>query len=200
MKKTASAKRFQTTPRTFFVASVILVSTMMPGWAVAQTDHRAMTTDDIINAYHELENELLRRFDIQVKVRDEALRPIVLALAHIRSKKAIPLFLDNITVVPNPRLEKVGDIEPVQIVKGGNNLYIMLVALIEIGGIPLEQCIAELEKVQSGSLRETLLLYLGQKSYGEWFKQAIQNHANASEDKEKWQRVLDVLSHPSPTP
>ena len=73
------------------------------------------------------------------------------------------------------------------------DVYPVLDALVRIGAIPVEQCIAELEKAQDGSLRETLLATLGQELHGKAFVQEIRGRASSPKAKEKWGRVLGLL-------
>lgn len=196
MRTPLPEKRYRDRPLIFFVVSMVLAWAMSPGYVIAQGSNQTMTTDSMVRTYDEVEGELLRRFEDQVKNNDPELAATARALGHVRSKKAIPLLLRHIGVVPERHDEKVGDFYPVRVVGGSTykDVYPILDALLRIGGIPVEQCIAELEKAQDGSLRETLLVNLGQGLHGKAFVQEIRNRASLPKGKEKWGRLLGLWS------
>jgi hypothetical protein len=195
MRTPLPEKRFRELSLTVFVVSMVMASAMIPGQVIAQGSNQTMTTGSMVRTYDELETELLRRFDVQVKNHDPELTATVRALGHVRSKRAIPLLLSHIDVVPGRHGEKVGDFYPVRIVGASTykDVYPVLDALVKIGSIPVAQCIAELEKAQDGSLRETLLANLGQGLHGKAFVQEIRSRASSPKGKEKWERLLGLL-------
>lgn len=195
MKTQEQRDVFTPLTRMYFVVSLLLGLTMMPRLALAQPGIQTRSIGEIITTYDSLETELLRRFETQIKNHDSELTQTAMALAHIGSKRAVPLFLDNITVVPGSPAARVGEFYPVQIVKGSNykNTYVMLVALLRLGSVSLEQCISEIDKAQDKSLRETLLAHLGQELHGKAFANEMRSRASSPEGKEKWGRLLSLL-------
>jgi hypothetical protein len=103
-------------------------------------------------------------------------------------------MLRNIEVIPGEVNEKVGDFYPVRTRVGTyRRVYVMLGFLVSLGGIPLEQCIAELEKAQDGALRETLLAHLAQELHGKAFMDEVRSRAASQDGKEKWGRLLNQM-------
>ena len=77
---------------TLVVAVLLLGLAITPRATLAQTNIQTRSIGDLTAAYDALEAELLRRVKIQISDRDPELGKTALALAHIGSKKAIPLF------------------------------------------------------------------------------------------------------------
>jgi len=181
---------------TLVVAVLLLGLAITPRATLAQTNIQTRSIGDLTAAYDALEAELLRRVKIQISDRDPELGKTALALAHIGSKKAIPLFLENITAFPDYPEKKVGDFYLVRGVTSVNykNLFIMPIALLELGNnVPLERCVSEIGKAQDGSMRETLLTYLAQKLHGETFMDEVRSRAATQDGKEKWGRLLNQM-------
>ena len=179
-----------------FAAGLLLGLAVIPRATLAQTNIQTRSIGDLTAAYDALEAELLRRVKIQISDRDPELGKTALALAHIGSKKAIPLFLENITAFPDYPEKKVGDFYLVRGVTSVNykNLFIMPIALLELGNnVPLERCVSEIGKAQDGSMRETLLTYLAQKLHGETFMDEVRSRAATQDGKEKWGRLLNQM-------
>ena len=179
-----------------FAVGLLLGLAVIPEATFAQTNIQTRSVGDLTATYDALEAELLRRVKIQISDRDPELGKTALALAHIGSKKAIPLFLENITAFPDYPEKKVGDFYLVRGVTSVNykNLFIMPIALLELGNnVPLERCVSEIGKAQDGSMRETLLTYLAQKLHGETFMDEVRSRAATQDGKEKWGRLLNQM-------
>jgi len=170
------------------------VFAVFPCRVIAQPDYQKMTIESMVQVYRDIENELLRRFETQAKSADRELVRTSQALVHIQSRKAVPLMLRNIEVIPGEIKGKVGDFYPVRTRVGTYRcMYVMIGFLVSLGGIPLEQCIAELEKAQDGALRETLLAHLAQELHGEAFMDEVRSRAASQDGKEKWGRLLSQM-------
>jgi len=170
------------------------VFAVFPCRVIAQPDYQKMTIESMVQVYRDIENELLRRFETQAKSADRELVRTSQALVHIQSRKAVLLMLRNIEVIPGEVNEKVGDFYPVRTRVGTyRRVYVMLGFLVSLGGIPLEQCIAELEKAQDGALRETLLAHLAQELHGKAFMDEVRSRAASQDGKEKWGRLLNQM-------
>jgi len=196
MKTQEQRERFTSLRRMLFAAGLLLGLAVIPRATLAQTNIQTRSIGDLTAAYDALEAELLRRVKIQISDRDPELGKTALALAHIGSKKAIPLFLENITAFPDYPEKKVGDFYLVRGVTSVNykNLFIMPIALLELGNnVPLERCVSEIGKAQDGSMRETLLTYLAQKLHGETFMDEVRSRAATQDGKEKWGRLLNQM-------
>jgi hypothetical protein len=194
--KTQISRNFpKTACPALLVATVFFVFATSPHRVIAQPDYQQMTLASMIRIYRDIENELLRRFETQAESSDRELIRTSQALVRIQSRKAIPLMLRNIEVVPGAIKGKVGDIYPVRTIGVGTyrGMYVMLGFLVSLGGIPLEQCVAELEKAQDGSLRETLLTHLAQELHGKAFMDEVRTRAATQEGREKWGRLLNKL-------
>jgi len=182
--------------RTLVVTGLLLGLAATPEATFAQTNIQTRSIGDLTAAYDALEAELLRRVKIQISDRDPELGKTALALAHIGSKKAIPLFFENITAFPDYPEKKVGNVYPVKCVSSVNheNLFTVPIALLRLGNnVPLERCVSEIGKAQDGSLRETLLTYLAQKLHGKTFMNEVRARAATQEGKEKWGRLLNQM-------
>lgn len=197
MKIQTSEKIQGTASLALFVTVIFFGFVIIPHRVIAQSNYQTMTIESMVKTYRDIENELLRRFELQVNNADRELTRTVQGLVYIRSRKAIPLLLHNIEVVPGSINEKVGDFYPVRMIGVGTyrGMYVMLNSLVSLGGIPLEQCVSELEKSQDGSLRETLLAHLGQELHGKAFVQEIRSRASSPNGKDKWGRLLSLLPH-----
>jgi len=182
--------------RTLVVTVLLLGLAATPGATFAQTNIQTRSIGDLTAAYDALEAELLRRVKIQIGDRDPELGKTALALAHIGSKKAVPLFLENITVFPDSPAKKIGDFYPVRLVTSVNykNVFIMPIALFELGNnVPLERCVSEIGKAEDESLRESLLTSLARRLHGETFMNEVRTRAATQDGKEKWGRLLNQM-------
>jgi hypothetical protein len=182
--------------RTLVVTGLLLGLAATPEATFAQTNIQTRSIGDLTAAYDALEAELLRRVKIQIGDRDPELIQTALALAHIGSKKAVPLFLENIAIVPDYPAEKVGDFYPVRVVRasGYRNVFIMPIVLFELGNnVPLERCVSEIGKAEDESLRETLLTSLARRLHGEAFMDEVRTRAATQDGKEKWGRLLNQM-------
>ena len=182
--------------RTLFAVGLLLGLAVIPEATFAQTNIQTRSIGDLTATYDALEAELLRRVKIQIGDRDPELGKTVLALAHIGSKKAVPLFLENIAIVPDYPAEKVGDFYPVRVVRasGYRNVFIMPIVLFELGNnVPLERCVSEIGKAEDKSLRETLLTSLARRLHGEAFMDEVRTRAATQDGKEKWGRLLNQM-------
>jgi hypothetical protein len=193
--KTQTSRNFpKTTYPALLVAAMFSVFAVFPCRVIAQPDYQKMTIESMVQVYRDIENELLRRFETQAKSADRELVRTSQALVHIQSRKAVLLMLRNIEVIPGEVNEKVGDFYPVRTRVGTyRRVYVMLGFLVSLGGIPLEQCIAELEKAQDGALRETLLAHLAQELHGKAFMDEVRSRAASQDGKEKWGRLLNQM-------
>ena len=179
-----------------FAAGLLLGLAVIPRATLAQTNIQTRSIGDLTAAYDALEAELLRRVKIQISDRDPELIQTALALAHIGSKKAVPLFLENIAIVPDYPAEKVGDFYPVRVVRasGYRNVFIMPIVLFELGNnVPLERCVSEIGKAEDESLRESLLTSLARRLHGETFMNEVRTRAATQDGKEKWGRLLNQM-------
>lgn len=174
------------------IAAVVVMSEV----AFPQTVDKTNRTSEIIAIYDSLESELLNRLERQLRNHDTELAETVMALAHIGSKKAVPIFLANITVVPSTPIKKIGGFYPIKTVKNSSydNIYVMLVALIRLKTISLDQCMAEIAKAPEKSLRETLLVSLGQETHGKTFINEIKSRALIVNQSERWRRLSSMLT------
>jgi hypothetical protein len=182
--------------RTLFAVGLLLGLAVIPEATFAQTNIQTRSIGDLTATYDALEAELLRRVKIQIGDRDPELIQTALALAHIGSKKAVPLFLENIAIVPDYPAEKVGDFYPVRVVRasGYRNVFIMPIVLFELGNnVPLERCVSEIGKAEDESLRETLLTSLARRLHGEAFMDEVRTRAATQDGKEKWGRLLNQM-------
>jgi len=182
--------------RTLFAVGLLLGLAVIPEATFAQTNIQTRSIGDLTATYDALEAELLRRVKIQIGDRDPELIQTALALAHIGSKKAVPLFLENIAIVPDYPAEKVGDFYPVRVVRasGYRNVFIMPIVLFELGNnVPLERCVSEIGKAEDKSLRETLLTSLARRLHGEAFMDEVRTRAATQDGKEKWGRLLNQM-------
>ena len=196
MKTQEQREHFTSLRLMLFAVGLLLGLAVIPEATFAQTNIQTRSIGDLTATYDALEAELLRRVKIQISDRDPELGKTALALAHIGSKKAIPLFLENITAFPDYPEKKVGDFYLVRGVTSVNykNLFIMPIALLELGNnVPLERCVSEIGKAQDGSMRETLLTYLAQKLHGETFMDEVRSRAATQDGKEKWGRLLNQM-------
>ena len=181
---------------TLVVAVLLLGLAITPRATLAQTNIQTRSIGDLTAAYDALEAELLRRVKIQISDRDPELIQTALALAHIGSKKAVPLFLENIAIVPDYPAEKVGDFYPVRVVRasGYRNVFIMPIVLFELGNnVPLERCVSEIGKAEDESLRESLLTSLARRLHGKAFMDEVRTRAATQDGKEKWGRLLNQM-------
>ena len=182
--------------RTLVVTGLLLGLAATPEATFAQTNIQTRSIGDLTAAYDALEAELLRRVKIQISDRDPELIQTALALAHIGSKKAVPLFLENIAIVPDYPAEKVGDFYPVRVVRasGYRNVFIMPIVLFELGNnVPLERCVSEIGKAEDESLRESLLTSLARRLHGKAFMDEVRTRAATQDGKEKWGRLLNQM-------
>jgi len=195
MKTQEQREHFTSLRLMLFAVGLLLGLAVIPEATFAQTNIQTRSVGDLTATYDALEAELLRRVKIQISDRDPELIQTAIALAHIGSKKAIPLFLENIAIVPDYPAEKVGDFYPVRVVRasGYRNTYVMLIALLELGNVPLEQCISEIGKAQDGSPSEALLAYLAQKLHGKAFVDEVRTRAATQDGKKKWGRLLNQM-------
>jgi len=157
-----------------------------------ENDMKGMNPTQLAEVYDKIEMELLRRFSEQKKEKPQGLSDTIKALGHIRSKKAIPLLLQNIDITPNVRNEKIGDFYPVKIVGATtySDVYVALGALERIGAVSLDRCVAELETAETGSKREMLLAKLAHACHGKAFVDRARLLKKS--DNEKWERVLKL--------
>jgi hypothetical protein len=121
MKTQEQRERSMSLRGTLVVAVLLLGLAITPRATLAQTNIQTRSIGDLTAAYDALEAELLRRVKIQISDRDPELGKTALALAHIGSKKAIPLFLENITAFPDYPEKKVGDFYLVRGVTSGGS-------------------------------------------------------------------------------
>jgi hypothetical protein len=196
MKTQEQRERSMSLRRTLFAVGLLLGLAVIPEATFAQTNIQTRSIGDLTATYDALEAELLRRVKIQIGDRDPELIQTALALAHIGSKKAVPLFLENIAIVPDYPAEKVGDFYPVRVVRasGYRNVFIMPIVLFELGNnVPLERCVSEIGKAEDKSLRETLLTSLARRLHGEAFMDEVRTRAATQDGKEKWGRLLNQM-------
>jgi len=196
MKTQEQRERSMSLRRTLFAVGLLLGLAVIPEATFAQTNIQTRSIGDLTATYDALEAELLRRVKIQIGDRDPELIQTALALAHIGSKKAVPLFLENIAIVPDYPAEKVGDFYPVRVVRasGYRNVFIMPIVLFELGNnVPLERCVSEIGKAEDESLRETLLTSLARRLHGEAFMDEVRTRAATQDGKEKWGRLLNQM-------
>ena len=154
---------------------------------------KARSSAEITTAYDQMEADLMARFRAQLASNDAKLSTTIKALGHIRSRTALPLLLANLTVVPGEKTESVGGFEPVRIV-GANtpeSQYVALRAVQDIG-LPLDDCVSEIEKAKEGSLRQLLVARIGYLCHGRSFIQLAREREKAGD--EKWKRVLDLVA------
>lgn len=158
----------------------------------SKSDMKEIKAKQFVEIYDDMEKELLRRFEEQKKKESPDLFDTIESLGYIRSKKAIPLLLQNIDIEPNFSNKKVGDFYPVQVVGAHTqeDIYVALRALRGIGGISLDQIIFEIERAKADSRRERLLVRLAILSY----EKAFIDRANSQKksDITKWERVLKL--------
>ena len=196
MKTIQISKRTQSVLLVGGVLTIFLSVALCSEHALGQEERPSITVAQIIQTYDEIEGELIRRFKSQIKEREEELTQTVSALAHIRSKKSIPFLLDNIELVPGRRIEKIGSFYPVR-PAGSIKIsdYVVLAALVDIGGVSIYQCLAKLEESERRSVREFLLFTLGRRLHGKSFIEELRKRSEASEEQEnkKWMFLLDLL-------
>ena len=141
-------------------------------------------------ALDDIEAVLIHRLDKSDSLEPHEIRTIIGCLARLRSHKAVPILLSMIdfsTSGANPAWNASWS---------PGTTYPALGALLEIGEIPVDECVRQIRQTDAGSGRRVLLLRLALALHGDTFRSRVKalSDSQDSETAKFWKQVSPIIS------
>lgn len=149
------------------------------------------STKAVISQYSKMETLLLERAKRQFadpSVSAAKAAETVQALGTIRSRKAVPFLVDNLTSFSTYSI-RGPDGKFINVLAGMGKRYPAYQSLLVIG-MPFDEALTYLDKIPGGSFQEAKFLHLMVK----WFGEAFVEYAEAKTEKSgRWQHIHALI-------